>query len=782
MDAEADDGGGRLAGCEFTEGHPVLSPLLLMPNEVWTGVAWGLNVRDIGHIAACCKLLAPAATDPDLWLHLFMSTCWPPSNALLALTEGGTPDPGAVNWRCRLQTRAAAPPTLVVDVGYGYTKWSIVNSITGRPEGDVAPNIVQLCSSPTHPPECDRRMQLLYVHRQADLALRTAAQDPGHPLHSTAMAPASVAPGAGGVALLQDLQAETEFDGALVRVKAYDESSECWKVEILEHQCQRSGSASDLPSAADGTTTSRRSRKDGIMLVRSASLRPLRRAADLPLLVGEPFSNTAYRTHDGRSVAESQFAHAVREELQNRPGPVRIVSQAQMSLWAHGVDDGIVVNIGQQQTVAVVVVNGEAVIGLADAIGSARLTIALLNLMEDRHGIDQRLMTWCRDMKERYCYVAPPASFATGGRSLSERLEAGDDFGIHRIEVQTPEGRLIEMSDERVLVPELFFLSNRLPGLIVACAERAVDRESCGEEIVRTLLQQIVIAGGAADFPGMRPRVEFEVRELLREKASPRLRTALLSSEHAYVLNPPVGKHGPLITPRFVPLFGGCVRAASSLDLDEPLQPLAAAIDDASPTSQNAGTTHRMRMSLLRSIRAGPAAFRTGGGGGEDDNVWEMFVGDVWGDELNEESEDEESEEERNDSDVASVKSSMVGTDADMVDAGVAVSQFSQGSTDVLEQFQQQQPEWQLQQQQQQQLQQQQQQQQPQQQQAHRRRWRHWQRQRLASGGNGNRAGAGQAGGKGNGKSRGKGMYPDRGKSRGKGKSQKQWQPVARQM
>lgn len=40
------------------------------------------------------------------------------------------------------------------------------------------------------------------------------------------------------------------------------------------------------------------------------------------------------------------------------PGDPQGVSQAQMALWAHGLDHGIVVNIGQQQTIAVPVVRG----------------------------------------------------------------------------------------------------------------------------------------------------------------------------------------------------------------------------------------------------------------------------------------------------------------------------------------------------------------------------------------------------------------------------------------
>jgi len=173
-----------------------------------------------------------------------------------------------------------------------------------------------------------------------------------------------------------------------------------------------------------------------------------------------------------------------------------------------------------------------------------------------------------------------------------------------------------------------------LPQLIVDCAENTLSKGFCGEKGIQTLLQQIVIVGGAADFPGMRPRVEFEVRELLRDSASVRLRGALASTDDAYVLNPPVGNAGPLVTPRFVPLFGGCARAASSLHLDEALQNLPFMADDDSSIPQHAGISHFMRLQLLRNIRAGPRAFRTGGGGGEDDHIWQLFdmANDVWSD------------------------------------------------------------------------------------------------------------------------------------------------------
>eukprot|EP00931_Biecheleriopsis_adriatica_P050398 TRINITY_DN29175_c0_g1_i1.p1 TRINITY_DN29175_c0_g1~~TRINITY_DN29175_c0_g1_i1.p1 ORF type:complete len:751 (+),score=92.26 TRINITY_DN29175_c0_g1_i1:43-2253(+) len=723
---------------DSSESPPGFSALLHMPNEVWTGIAWSLNAQETSQVANSCKMLASSATDNELWLHLFMSTCWPPSSALLALTEGGTVNLGDVDWRSRLQMRAAAPPTLVVDVGQGYTKWSIVDSITGRPEGDVAPNIVQLCSSPTHPPDCDRDHQLQYIFDSIDRILSVAAKDPLHPYYNIVMAPASFCPSPGTVALLHNFH--EDLDGEFVRLASYDESSKLWQVERISGQRQRVSSASSESSM--GTQTSRRSSRKESMQVAPENLKILRRAKDLPLLIGEPFACTVERVLHGVNVGESQFALNVRRELADRAS-ARIVPQAQMSLWAHGVDHGIVVNIGQQRTIAVAIVNGEAKFGCALNIGSARLTIYLLNLMEDRHGIDQRLMTWCRDMKERHCYVAPPAPFAYGGRSLAARLEAGDDFGIQRIEVQTPQGRTIEMAEERVMVPELFFQQNSgLPDLILRCAEEALSKGFCEEEGVRMLLQQIVIVGGAADFPGMRPRVEFEVRALLRERASQQLSSALLSTEHAYVLNPPVGKAGPLITPRFVPLFGGCARAASSLNLDEALQPLHSAMDDATESPTNVGLAHRMRMNLLlRSIRSGAAVFRTGGGGGEDDNIWQLFEDDAWGE--SDTDDDSDDEEQKQSSELSVGIQSDEDINIDLVPEDLDGTGEEESPT-------------------------------------------HNRVQRRRRGGNGGKgcgSGAGRVQGKGKGKNKGKytgnGAYSAKGKSRGKGKVF--WRPVVQQ-
>merc|ERR1719329_1397199 len=162
---------------------PEMSPLLFLPHDVWAGVAWCLDVRDVTSSKVCCKALSEEATDAELWFHLFMRSCWPPSGALLAFAEGCTADPLGVDWFGRLRSRAESLPWIVLDVGRGYSKYGIVHGLRGRPEGNEPPRVLQLCSSPTHPPDCDHSDLMDFIHMELDVRLAAGAAAPDHPLH-----------------------------------------------------------------------------------------------------------------------------------------------------------------------------------------------------------------------------------------------------------------------------------------------------------------------------------------------------------------------------------------------------------------------------------------------------------------------------------------------------------------------------------------------------------------------------------------------------------------------
>merc|ERR1719362_1207747 len=567
-------------------------------------------------MGACCQLFRQEADDPELWRLLFLRSCWPPSPALLDFVErdGFTvSDSEVLDFRSLIRKRATARPFIVVDVGRGYTKYGVVHGVQGRPAGDgSAPHIVQLCSSPTHPPDCEHSDQLVFIHKQLDMMLLAAARDSDHPLHDMVVKDDQPL-ATGDCALIKGLKGRTELNGKVVHAQKFDAERERWSVLYTpdDHPTMRS------------------------LFVEGSHLQRICTARDLPLLIGEPFAETANRRIHRRPGLD--WASAIQTQLERaRPAPVYIAPQAQMSLWAHGINHGIVIIIGQQQTIAIPVVRGRIAEDAAcgSNIGSAKLTQLMMSLLQVRFSFaHSSLMTWCRDIKEAHCYVAPPASCLRHGRAkrLQSRLEAGDDFRVQSVTVdpRLPGMEPFELAEERVLVPEALFDSSvmggpTLPELIVRCAEQALRRTVCEDkEALRALLRNIVLVGGAADMPGLRPRTECEVRALLAsDRASEELRSALASSEDAFVLQPPLGSSGPLTTPRFVPFIGGCVRASGSNALR------GAGLLERGPngfTNQSTGATHGglMHRGLLH-LNA-PAVFRTGGGGGADDDG-----GDLW--------------------------------------------------------------------------------------------------------------------------------------------------------
>lgn len=604
--------------------------LPVAPREVLTGILWYLQIPSIADASQCCKSLLHEARENELWFHLFFRACWPPSNALLAFAEG-TKDPLSVDWRCRFQKRAEAAPTIVVDIGRGYTKYTIVHGVKGRLEGDgVIPPMLQLCSSPTHPPDCVHHQQLLYVHYELNARIREAASNPDHQLHGLAVKGRGAKLEVGSSAIVKGVPGK---GGMVVRLRSYQEQDDTW--EGIEE-------------------------KTGAMVVAgSGDLAAIAQAEDLDIIVGEPFVISMYRAH-GRGSNYNLSAcwdETVQRQLgASRKGSVQIASQAQMALWAHGVEHGIVVNIGQGHTVAIPVVDRTVAGSLAECseIGSGLLTQMMLQRLRNKYRfIDSHLMTWCRNLKEKYCYVMPPCA-KTGHISLRERLARGEDlFGVMSVDVELPpefaiqgEGDrppAIRLAEERVLVPEELFVSEpgrpSLPSLIVHCAERALSSGICDESNVKSLLQQIVLVGGAADFAGIRHRTEFEVRRLVKEIGSRRLLDALgNATEDVYVLNPPLsgGDGGNLLaSPRFIPLLGGSVRAACSFGSGG----CGRSISSELPLHSLGNTTVPfMRMEFLR--LDGSAVFRAGGGGGQDDDeVLRMLEFDQGLDDDDDESE-----------------------------------------------------------------------------------------------------------------------------------------------
>lgn len=633
--------------------------LLHLPPDICATVTRCLTLQSLGNLAACCQLLSHEASDRELWFELFMKVCWPPSAALAAFAEDGASCPTGVDWRARLQTRASSKPAIVVDCGRGYTKYGLVHGLAGRPEGDgKPPHLVQLCSSPTHPPDCDREDELAYVHEQIDLQLLRAASDPGDPLHRTATRAIGSAPlAAGDAAVLQNYEEKPELNGSLVRLVSWNETTKTWTAQTIppprstrhnpwsqdsdeetaEHNREASPNSvvaveGRVPPLAPGIHVNN---EETIFSVQQDNLLAVLQAQDLPILIGEPFSVTALRVSGSRGemIAES-WTQSIHQQLGRRKGPARIVPQAQLSLWAHGVDHGIVVNIGQSQTTAIPVLNGDIAADAAQVsnAGSGQLTQLMQGLVARR--VNSRgpfLMTWSRDLKEAHCYVAPPRP---SGENIRSWLVNGGSTALRRVTVTPPVrgGEPVELAEELVLVPEAIFdasmgASSTLQELVLACAEQVLSSGPRSQDDMQDLLRNIVLVGGAADLPGIRTRAEFEVRAILKSRASQELRNSLMSLSEVFVLNPPLGHDAPITSPRFVPFVGGCVKAASSSFFCERDRNSSDNTEDATRLRNRAPRLSFHDFWLrARLTHLNPRIFRTGGGGGEDDLLWQGLL------------------------------------------------------------------------------------------------------------------------------------------------------------
>mmetsp|Transcript_83868 Transcript_83868/g.175447 ORF Transcript_83868/g.175447 Transcript_83868/m.175447 type:complete len:819 (-) Transcript_83868:81-2537(-) len=641
--------------------------LSYLPHEVLAGVAWGLTMKEVGNLAACCRVLGQEASDPELCFHLFLRTCWPPSSPLLAMSETGMASPASIDWRERLRARNREQPQIVVDIGQGYTKYTVVHGVYGclagytfsaelEDEEDVdglevrrindrrEEGIVQLCSSPTHPSDCDRCDQLRYIFSRVNQALLQAALQPEDPLYKVALNHGAE-PKVGDAFVIQGLEEEEAcFNGRLGRAQKYNADKDVWDLVVAD----RGGSIS----------------------VKKENIIPIRDAQSFGLTIGEPFIVSRSR-HNSGSVQgwdrDIQRQLAQVQKSRNGPVAVPVVSQAQMALWAHGIEHGIAVNIGQDNMIAIPVVNGEVVSEACQAsqMGSRALTMSMMRWVARRYEfVDYHLMTWCRDLKENYCYVVPPSPHSHG--SLLERLAAGDDFGVRSIVVEVPDTggyrnrraqpETILLDKERILVPEELFTETAgqpsLPSIIVRCAEQAFQSSRCDTEGVRSLLRNVVIVGGAANFPGLRPRTEYEIRRLLRERCSDELRNALQSTNDAFVLNPPVCDQGnPLASPRFVPLLGGCVRACSHKDSQVGRRSSSTNLLPEQLARNSFGSRLARFLRQRSMLTADSSIFRTGGGGGEDDIVEEWLRGDSDDDDDND-GHNEEDDDDDDDDDV----------------------------------------------------------------------------------------------------------------------------------
>jgi len=252
------------------------------------------------------------------------------------------------------------------------------------------------------------------------------------------------------------------------------------------------------------------------------------------LIVGEPFGLLS-----AEEAAEWREAFLLPQLPVGTP--CLSLPQPLLALLAHGAGtDGIVVNLGQREVVAVPCLGGRTCREAAccqEGIGGAMLTNRLYQQLF-RRGFDVEL-TCCRDLKESHCFVAPRELRSAGEQEL--------ELLAPPIEVSCG-GLRLQLGIERCSVPEeVLFPAGRqgLPGLVLTAASRAVVRLPRSERPAAwgRLLAGVIVVGGTSELPGLRGRLQAELRA--RTKAQDFLAAEQLpEAPEVVVLQPSVGPGG----------------------------------------------------------------------------------------------------------------------------------------------------------------------------------------------------------------------------------------------
>lgn len=558
---------------------PTLS-LSNLPEEIVVQLLLPLcGPRELRALAMSCTHLRDALQDASkdeiqrCWYQICHSTtnagapmlCYNATQLLGPAESFGLSQPSvSIDWKLVYRLRHSLPcsVSIVADVGKGYTRYGLTQSgpeifpihalsSQGVVEKESlshppSPRILQLCSSPSHPPDAsvdDQISQLLQritpEYRRLTALKAIAAGDDGR--SSTAAA-----------------------------VQGWPWPS----VPALEHI-----------------------------------------ASEIPLLVGEPFWLLKRYPGRGRTEAEKRINVKILEEWRVKTEQqccdsccVRFVPQPYMAMAAHGVSadgDALILNLGMRECIACAVVGGVLIDSSVQEtpLGGSGLTMLFLQHLANNPANTSWLrnddMTWCRDQKEKHCFVRLP----------SEDMPAPVEVPRPRAEALSHGTCLLD--DERWLVPEALFDPHRygmdvssITALLVAALSAAVNeashstthdmggtRSSSSDcslayrqmDVIERLLGSIVVVGGASGIPNLRRRIEVDLGVALKTSDLMASLMKVSAGQPGHADRTSVG-HDRLRPQVLLPVFGGthpmagntifhggCVLASSALGMERSL-------------------------------------------------------------------------------------------------------------------------------------------------------------------------------------------------------------------
>lgn len=215
-----------------------------------------------------------------------------------------------------------------------------------------------------------------------------------------------------------------------------------------------------------------------------------------------------------------------------------VAIQAVLTLYAQGLQTGVVVDSGDGVTHIVPVYDGYALPHLTRRLDVAGrdITRYMIKLLLLRGYAFNRTADFetVRQLKEKLCYV---------GYDLDLEKKLAEETTVLVENYTLPDGRVIKVGSERFEAPEAMFQPHLVDVESPGVAELLFNTINSADMDIRSeLYKHIVLSGGSSMYPGLPSRLEKEVKQLYLTKTL-KGDTSRLSKFKIRVEDPPRRKH-----------------------------------------------------------------------------------------------------------------------------------------------------------------------------------------------------------------------------------------------